>query len=236
MERRVPDLPRGHEMAESVVLKTQPRSERGSGAARRLRRQGLVPGILYGHKEENLSVSLSADALLKAVRKGTHVVDVDLHGKLEKVLIREVQWDYLGKDPVHVDFERVSADERITVTVPLEIRGTAPGIAQGGVLDQTVHAIAVECLALNIPHSIRVNVGELQLDQAIHIRDLVLPEGVKAMGHPDTIVVHVAAKVVAAEAPTAVAPEAAGAAEPEVIGRQAVAPEEGEAEETKKKK
>lgn len=214
-------------MAESVVLKTEPRSERGSSAARRLRRKGQVPGVVYGHKEENLTVSLSADALLKAVRRGTHVVDLELHGKQEKALIREVQWDYLGKDPVHVDFERVSADERITVTVPLEVRGTAPGIAEGGVLDQPLHALSVECLALSIPHSIRVNVGDLHLGQAIHVRELVLPEGVKAMGQPDTIVVHVAAKVLAAETPTAA--EAASAAEPEIIGRKvAVEEEEGE--------
>lgn len=214
-------------MADSVLLKTEPREERGSSAARRLRRQGVLPGVLYGHKEANVPVSLSADELLKAVRKGTHVVDLELGGKQEKALIREVQWDYLGKDPVHVDFERVSADERITVTVPLEVRGTAPGIAQGGVLDQPLHALSVECLALNIPHSIRVNVSELQLDQAIHIRDLVLPEGVKAMGHPDTIVVHVTTKVVAAEAPAAA--EVPGAAEPEIIGRKAAAEaEEGE--------
>src|SRR5262245_53169806 len=149
-------------MAESVVLKTDPRTPRGSGAARQLRRQGLVPGVLYGHKEENVCVSLSADALMKAIRQGAHVVDFELHGKQEKALIREVQWDHLGKDPVHVDFERVSADERITVTVPIEIRGTAPGIAQGGVLDQPLHSLHIECLALNIPNSIRVNIGELQ--------------------------------------------------------------------------
>jgi large subunit ribosomal protein L25 len=220
-------------MAESVVLVTQPRSERGSGAARRLRRNGLVPGVIYGHKEENLAVSLSADALMKAIRQGAHVVDFELKGKQEKALIREVQWDYLGKDLVHVDFERVSADETITVTVPIEIRGTAPGIAQGGVLDQPLHNLSIECLALNIPDSIRVNVGELQIDQAIHVRDLVLPEGVKATGNPDTIVVHVTAKVVEEVAPAA--PEVAGAAEPEVIARKPAAPEEAEAEEAKKK-
>ncbi len=220
-------------MAETVVLKTEPRSERGSGAARRLRRMGRVPGVMYGHKEENISVSVEGDALMKAIRQGARVVDVDLGGKQEKALLRDLQWDYLGKDLVHVDLERVSADERIHVVVPLEIRGTAPGIAAGGVLDQTLHSLNIECLALSIPNSIRVNVGELLLGQAIHIRDLVLPEGVKALVNPDTIVVHVTAKVVVEEAPVAV-PEAAGGAEPEVIGRKAAA-EEGEAEEPKKK-
>ena len=221
-------------MAESVVLKTQQRQTRGSSAARRLRRAGQVPGILYGHKEENLAVTLSSDDLMKAIRLGAHVVDVELGGKQEKALIREVQWDHLGKELLHADFERVSADERITVTVPLEIRGTAPGIAEGGVLDQPLHSLQIECLALSIPNSIRVNINELHLGQSIHLRELVLPEGVKALGNPDTIVVHVTQKVIAAEGTTPGLGEAAGAAEPEVIGRKAAA-EEGEAEEAKKK-
>ncbi len=216
-------------MAESVVLKTQPREARGSGEARRLRRRGMVPGIVYGHKEANVCVGVPGDVLLKAVRQGTHVVDVDIAGRQEKALIRDVQWDYLGKDPIHVDLERVSAEDRITVTVPLEFRGTAPGIAAGGVLDVLVHAIHVECPAMNIPHNIRVNVGELQLGQAIHVRDLVLPEGAKAMGNPDTIVVHVTQKQVVEAAPAAAVPgEVPGAVEPEVIGRKAAAAAEGE--------
>jgi len=80
---------------------------------------------------------------------------------------------------------RVAVDERIVVTVPLEIRGVAPGVNAGGTLDQPMHTLSVECLAVSIPESIRVNVGELQIGSAIHVRDLVLPDGVKAMTDPD---------------------------------------------------
>src|SRR5262249_18835617 len=139
--------------------------------------------------------------------------------------IREVQWDHLGKEILHIDFNRVAADERIHVSVPLEVRGTAPGVTEGGLLDQPIHVLRIECLAIAIPDSIRVNVGELQLDAAIHVRNLKVPEGVKVLEDPDAIVVHVKPPQVEAEAPVV----AEGQAEPEVIGRPK-AEEEGEGE------
>jgi large subunit ribosomal protein L25 len=178
----------------------------------------MIPAVLYGHKEETLSITLPAEDLVKAIRHGIRVVDIKAGGKEGKAFIREVQWDHLGKEILHVDFTRVSLDERIVVTVPLELRGTAPGVTAGGLLDQPIHTLSVECLAISIPESIRVNIGELQLDGSIYVRDLVLPEGVKAMSDPDAIVVHVT--VPAAEPEAAAAPPAEGAAEPEVIGRQ----------------
>src|SRR5712692_11804189 len=157
-------------MAESVVLVTQPREGRGSQAARRLRRQGLVPAVVYGHKEETLCVVLPLEDVEKAIRHGVRVVDLTVNSKQEKALIRDVQWDHLGKDLLHVDFTRVAVDERITVAVPLEIRGVAPGVNAGGTLDQPIHTLSVECLAVSIPESIRVNVAELQIGGAIHVR------------------------------------------------------------------
>jgi large subunit ribosomal protein L25 len=213
-------------MAESVVLVTQPREGRGSQIARRLRRKGMIPAVLYGHKEETLCVALPLEELERAIRHGVRVVDLKTNGKEEKALIRDVQWDHLGKELLHVDFTRVALDERIVVTVPLEIRGVAPGVNAGGTLDQPIHILSVECLAVSIPESIRVNVGELQIGSAIHVRDLVLPEGVKAMTDPDAVVVHVTTKLVEPEAVVAAA--APESAEPEVIGRQKAEEEEGE--------
>jgi large subunit ribosomal protein L25 len=184
----------------------------------------MIPGVLYGHKEATLAVTLSAEELEKAIRHGTRVVDLKSDGTVQKALIRDLQWDHLGKELLHIDFERVAADERIVVPVPLEVRGTAPGIAAGGVLDQPMHTLSVECLAINIPASIRVNVGELQLGSVIHVSDLVLPPDVKAMGDPDAVVVQVIAKMVEPE-PGAV-PAAAEQAEPELVGRKKPAEEE----------
>lgn len=215
-------------MAETIALSAKPRSERGSQAVRRLRRQGQVPAVLYGHKEETLAIKLSSDEVIKALRHGARVVDLKTEGgKEEKAFIRDLQWDHLGQHLLHVDFTRVSLDERIRVTVRLELRGTAPGVTAGGVLDQPLHDLEIECLAISIPESIRVPIGELQMDGVIYVKDLVLPAGVKTFADPEAIVVHVT-KPLAEPEPTAV-PEVPGAAEPEVIGRPKAEEEEPEA-------
>jgi len=214
-------------MAESVAFVGEPRLARGTTEARRLRRNGLVPAVVYGHGEETLAITLPRAELVNAIRHGVRVVDLRAGNKEEKALIKDVQWDHLGKELLHVDFARVSMDERIVVSVPLELRGTAPGVNAGGVLDQPIHSVSVECLAISIPESIRVNIHELQIDMAIYVRDLVLPPDVKVMTDPDAIVVHVTAPVAEPE-PTAAAAEAPTAAEPEVIGRPKAEEEEAE--------
>lgn len=212
-------------MAETITLDTMPRQLDGSRGAQRMRKKGLVPAVLYGHKEDNVFFALPQEALEAAIHKGAHVIDLKTDGKTQKALIREVQWDHLGVDVVHVDFARISETERVHVTVPIELRGTAPGIAAGGVLDQPMHAIEIECLAIAIPNSIRVNVGSLQMDQAIHVKELQLPEGVKALGEADGVVVQCVAKQLEEAAPAAPGAESA---EPEVIGRKPAEEEEAE--------
>jgi large subunit ribosomal protein L25 len=215
-------------MAESETLVAQKRAERGTRTARRLRAEGRVPGVLYGHKQETVALSFSGEELSRIIRHGVRVVDLQSDAGTEKALIKELQWDHLGKEVLHVDLARVSTDERIEISVRLELKGIAPGVTGGGILDQPMHTLLVECLAVRIPDSIRVNINELQLGAAIHVKDLTLPEGVKALADPEAIVVHVT--VPAAEPETAAAP-ATGAAEPEIIGRKAA-----EGEETEEKK
>jgi large subunit ribosomal protein L25 len=183
-------------MAETFVLEVQERTSLGSNAAKQLRKKGLVPAVIYGHGEGTASLSVPSDALSKAVRQGVRIFDVKVNGNTQKTLLRDLQWDAFGADILHADFYRVRADETITLEVKVEIRGTAPGIAAGGVLQQALHSLSVECLIINIPESIRVNVGELQLNQAIHVRELQLPEGVKVMNDPEAIIVQVSQKVV----------------------------------------
>jgi large subunit ribosomal protein L25 len=217
-------------MAQTLVLEVQERTKAGSNASKQIRKKGLVPAVIYGHGEATSSLAIPSDALYKAVRHGVRIFDVSLNGNVQKALLRDIQWDPLGADILHADFYRVSADETITLDVKIEIRGTAPGIAAGGVLVQQFHSLSVECLIINIPESIRVNVAELQLDQAIHVKELTLPEGVKVKNDPDAIVVQVSKKQ--EEAAAAPAVPGAEAAEPEVIGRKA---EEEESEEEEKK-
>jgi large subunit ribosomal protein L25 len=218
-------------MADVVNIATQPRGTRGSRAARRLRKQGLIPVVVYGHQQGTVSLAVPGEEMEKVVRRGVHVLDLQTGGATEKVLIRDLQWDHLGKELLHVDFARVAADERVVVTVPVEVRG-ALAVA-GGVVDQPLHSLAIECPVVEVPESIRVNLSGLQVGAMVHVRDLVLPPNVKVMADPDAVVVHVIAKQVEAEAPAA-APAAEGV-EPELIGRQkAVEDEEGAPPEKKK--
>src|SRR5688500_13840317 len=207
---------------QGAQLTAQPRSALGSRANKRLRGQGLVPGVIYGHKEAVVPVSLPKKELATHIDRGAHLFDVALDGKSEKVLIKEVQYDHLGIELVHVDFARVSLDEKVEVTVPLELKGTPKGEADGGVLQQIIAELEVECLVTDIPDRIIHNVSEMAIDDVLHIKDLKLPAGVRATQDEDQIVA--AVRVIEEEAPAEVA-EAAGAAEPEVIGRK---PEEGE--------
>jgi large subunit ribosomal protein L25 len=197
------------------------RSELGSRAMKKLRDSGLIPGVVYGHKEAIIPVTLPKKEVVNHLNRGAHLFDLNIDGKSEKVLVKEVQYDHLGMEVLHVDFARVSLDEKVKVTVALELKGTPKGEAEGGVLQQIVSELEVECLVTEIPEHIRHNVSDLALNQVLHLKDLHLPAGVKALQDPDLIVATVKV-IVESEAPAEGAP-----AEPEVIGRK---PAEGEAE------
>ena len=205
-------------MAQTFVLEVQDRPKIGTNAAQQLRKKGLVPAVIYGHKEATASLAVPGDALSKAIKHGVRIYDVTLKGVVQKALLRDIQWDPFGHDILHADFYRVSADETITLEVKIELRGASPGVTAGGVLVQQIHSLSVECLIVNIPESIRISLLELQIDQAIHVKDLVLPEGVKVKNDPEAIVVQVSQKVVEEEAATTALPTSESA-EPEVIGR-----------------
>lgn len=213
-------------MADALKLTTQQRTGTGSRDADRLRKAGRVPAVVYGHKEETVPITVSRDELASALRHHARTVELDLNGKVETVLIQEVQHDHLGSGLVHVDFRRVSKDERVRTTVEIELRGTAPGATGGGVLDQPLHKIHVECPAIAIPESIRVRIDGLLLGQAIHVKELDLPAGVKALDDPDLVVVQVKQQQVVLPEPTTLAPE--GTAEPEVITKKKEKPAEEE--------
>jgi len=200
-------------MTEPTVLQTEKREGKGSHKAEKLRKAGKVPGVLYGHKEATVPFSVDHDTLMALIKTGARVIDIaPAGGTAEKAQIMEVQYDYLGKDVLHVDLKRVSADERITLKVRVELKGIAPG-ASKGVLNQPLHTLHVECSAIAVPDSIKVNIGELQLGQSIHVKELTLPAGVKVLDDEDAIIVHITAPEAEPEAKE----EVAESAEPEVI-------------------
>jgi large subunit ribosomal protein L25 len=211
-------------MAESVVLVAQDRAAHGTRHARRLRKSGQVPGVVYGHKEATVAIAISGDELAKAIRRGARVIDLKQGDSVQRALIKMLQWDPLGHDILHVDFTRISKDEKLELPVRIELRGTAPGVTAGGVLSQQLHEVTVECLADSIPSSIRVNIASLMIGDVIHIRDVTLPPGVAIKGDADAVVVQITAPVAEEEA----AAPAAESAEPEIIGRVKEAEEEEE--------
>jgi large subunit ribosomal protein L25 len=215
-------------MAETLTLKTEPRTGQGSRDSARLRESGRVPAIVYGHKQDPASITVSHDELAAALRHHARTLELQVGGKSETVLIQEIQHDHLGTGLMHVDFRRVSKDERVRTTVEIELRGTAPGATGGGVLDQPLHKIHVECPATAIPESIRVKIDSLLLGQAIHVKELELPPGVKALDDPDLVVVQVKVQHVPVVEPTVAPPGEGAAAEPEVITKKKEKPAEEE--------
>jgi large subunit ribosomal protein L25 len=215
---------------QSAQVTARQRKELGSRANKRLRDSGFVPGVVYGHKEAVIPVTLPKKELTTHIDHGTHLFDLALDGKSEKVLVKEVQYDHLGLEILHIDFARVSLDEKVEVTVALELKGTPKGEAEGGVLQQIISELEIECLVTDIPEVIRHNVSDMEKDSVLHIKDLKLPQGVRVLQDEDLIVATV--KEIAEEAPVEVAEGAAG--EPEVIGRkpeeEAAAGEEAAAE------
>jgi len=205
-------------METTVTIQAKPREAMSKKANRRARQAGWLPGIIYGHKEEPVPVLLPMHDLELAVQHGAHILEVDLGEKREQVLLKEVQYDHLGSKMLHVDLTRVSLDERVEVTVQLVLRGTPKGVTEGGVLEQPLSDLTIECVVTQIPEVIRINVSELGVGEMLHVRDLELPEGVTALTDPETVVCLV--RALGEEAEEEAAEEAEpGAAEPEVIGR-----------------
>jgi len=206
-------------MSDSVEVKL--RKETGTRASRKLRREGFVPAVLYGHGEKCVDLVATRDAVQAAVRHGSRIVE--LKGAVKTgALIRELQWDTFGVEPVHIDFLRVSATDRVKVKVPVDLKGECPGQRNGGVVSLILHEIELECRADAVPEKIHAAVGKLQLGGTIKVHDLELPAGAKALVDGDDAVVTCTVPVEKGEE------AAAGGAEPELIGRKPT--EEGEAE------
>lgn len=220
-------------MAVAGKLAVKRRSQQGSIQCRKLRQGGIVPGNVYGHKQAAVPVAAQAVDVTALVRGGTRVLDIDLEGSVETAIIREIQWDYLGKEIVHFDLVRVDPNEKLEVEVKVELKGTAPGVlSAAGVLDHTLRTLTVECLAIQIPDSIIVKINTLEVGQAIHVREIDVPPNTRILNNPEAIVVRVAQHVEEAVTTTAAGEE--GPAQPEVIGKKPAEEEEGEAAEKKK--
>ncbi len=191
------------------VLKVELREELGSLATRRLRRDGKVPAVLYGHGEENKHLAIASGAVTTMLRH--HSKTVSLTGAVtETALVSNLQYDALGIQVLHMDLIRVNLAEMVEITVPIHRHGDAPGTHSGGMLLENVHEVQIRCSAGSIPESIVLKVGDMQVGDQKLASDLTLPAGVELLTPPDTVVAHI-------EKPKKSADDDAPAAEPEAI-------------------
>lgn len=212
-------------MEKTLLLKAGIRQQTGSKAAAKVRKNGQIPAIVYGHKQEPVAISLDAHDFVEELHHGHRLLDVQIDKKPQKVIVKDLQYDHLGKDIIHADLMRVDVTETITVTVPIELKGTAKGTEEGGVIQQHTGHLEVECKVTDIPESIVVSVKDINVGDALHARDIELPDGLKLVSDPQTLMV--TCSLVAAAKTTEQLEEEAPAA-PEVIGEAEKAKEQEE--------
>jgi large subunit ribosomal protein L25 len=209
-----------------AILEAIARETFGKNEARRTRREGKVPGVLYGGDGRNATpISVEPKALLKILHSesgANTLISLKLGGSGDtKVLVKEYQLDPVTHQVLHADFYRVAMDRLIQVTIPVVVKGEPKGVKQqGGLLEFIRREIQVECLPADIPENVEVDVSELMLHQGIRVRDLTVSEKWKPISDPDMMIVHVImpkAEEVAAPAADATVAAPVAPAEPEVI-------------------
>lgn len=188
---------------EAQQISVKKRSLEGSSASRRMRHAGLLPGVIYGINSNPLAVELETHAVEQVLHNHaseTILVDIDLEGEGGvSVLLKEVQHHPVSGALLHVDLQRVSANQTLQVEVSLELIGEPEGVKLGGLLDQVMHTILVECLPADLPETVNVDVSELEIGSALHVSDLELGNKVVVLSDPDAVVAGVSAPKVEQE-------------------------------------
>jgi large subunit ribosomal protein L25 len=203
-----------------IVVAAQGRTETGKNVNRRLRTRGLIPGILYGASKQPVAVSVSPKeigAILRSAAGENTLFDLELSGARRKVILKEYQLEPIKGKLLHADFYEVALDKLLEVKVHIEVHGVPVGVkVEGGILDFVTRELDIECLPLDIPDKIVLDVSGLGLGKHIRVSDLTIPDKVTVLTDADVVVVHVVAPR-AEEAAAAEGATEAGAAEPEVI-------------------
>lgn len=226
---------------EEIFLEAQLREETGKGRVGYLRRQGFIPAVLYGEGKSSKSLKFASSDLLRFIhhyRVETAVVNIRIKGEDKKkeypCLIKEIQYDPVKSNIIHIDFNHISLTKAIKINVPLVAKGEPAGAKQeGGILNHVLWEIEVECLPANIPKEIEVDVSNLKINEAIRIKDIKMPADVRALSDPEAIVFAVVPPL---KEEVVVAPEVEEAkVEPEVIKEKKEIPGEKESKEPKEK-
>lgn len=170
-------------MSDIATLKAEPRERVGKGSARAARREGRVPAVIYGNKQEPISITVAHNELMRLINRGgflSSALDIEIKGKKERVLPRDVQLHPVTDWPIHVDFLRLSRDATVNIFVPVHVvnQEASPGIKRGGVLNLVRHEVELTCPADAIPEHIVIDVTGLEVGDSVHISAVKLPEGV----------------------------------------------------------
>ena len=174
-------------MSEDFIVHAETRTVQGTCASRRLRRSGRVPAILYGGASEPVQLSIDHNEMLRHLEHEafySHILSIDVDGKTENAVLKDLQRHPAKAQILHADFMRVVAGQAMRMTVPLHFVGedTSPGIKNsGGVLDRQRNELEIECLPKNLPEYIEVDVSALDINDSIHLEELTLPEGVESV-------------------------------------------------------
>lgn len=226
---------------EEIFLDAELREELGKSSVKGLRRKGFVPAVVYAKDKGSQAIKIHHTQLLRLIHQyrlentviNLKVQDDSKYRKTRPCLIKEIQYHPVGGDIIHVDFNEISLTEVIKVNVPVVAKGEPAGVKQeGGSLEHILWEIEVECLPVDIPQSIDVDVSQLKIGQSIHIKDITFPPNIKVLNSPEAIVLSVAAPI--KEEVVAEAAEGEVKAEPEVIKEKKEAPVEEEKEKEKK--
>jgi len=208
-------------MKKTLLLKAEIRENTGSKTVRKMREQGRIPAIVYGHKQEPVAISLDAHNFVEGLHHGHRLMDVQIGKKKEKTIVKELQYDHLGRNIIHADLMRVDVGEKVKVTVPIELKGTAAGTHEGGIIEEHTDHLEIECKVTDIPETIVVWIKDVHVGSTLHAGEIELPDGINLVSSPDTLLVtcHLVAAAKTTEEleeETPVAPEVIGEAkEPE---------------------
>jgi large subunit ribosomal protein L25 len=208
---------------EALDLQAALRNESGTHSMRRLRKDGNVPGILYGLGQEGVMLTLNGAGLKAMLNSMTRMVNLKWDDKGEAALIKDVQYDAFGREILHVDFVRIDLQKKMVLPIRIELYGISIGVKDGGVLDHLMKEVKIECLPTEIPEKIRLNVMELGIGGSILAKDIKVSENAKMMDDPDAIVASVRKLEEEKELP-----EEEALAEPEVITKKVEKEEEKE--------
>ena len=209
-------------MSDTTPMLTALKRERtGSRYSRRLRDAGSLPAVVYGHKEEPVSISVNMHETMLLLKKGEKVFELDIEGTKQHVLLKDLGYDYLGSNIIHADFARVDLNERVDTKAHLSFVGEAKGLkTSGAIMMHPLNDIELNVLISNLPDHIDVDVSDMDVGDVLHASDVKLPlESMKLLSDPDAIIAQIVLKAQAEESDEAGEVSAEGAA-PEVIGEK----------------